>query len=122
MAEFFRGMGARRNVGIGRGRGVSSFQSALSQRAPVFVCFVTSPSFNGNITISGQTLDSNNNPLANCVVELELSSDGSRVATTQSDGSGNYSFAVSNGPYQVNAYLSGSPDVSGITLNTLVGQ
>lgn len=39
---------------------------------------------------------------------------------TTSDGSGNFSIQVSDqGPYQMIAYLPGSPDIAGITLNSL---
>lgn len=115
MGEFHRGFGSRRNIAIGKGRGKNS--SRLS-----FVTFITAPAFIGHLTISGQTLDSNGSALANCYVELELSSSGAQVATTISDGSGNYSFLVGNGAtYQATAYKVGSPDVAGITVNTLIG-
>ena len=119
MAEFFRGMGARRNVGIGRGRGRGRTTGGRTS----FIQFVTPPRFIGGLTITGQTLDSTGVALASCTVVLELSSDGSRVASTTSDGSGNYTFvSIASGTnYQLNAYLPGSPDVAGITLNTIVG-
>ena len=99
-----------------------------------------------NFTISGQTLDGSGAPLAGCIVHLfytdivgnnrfaasggvvpDLSDTSDvEVAQTVSDAGGNYSFNV-NAPnaapskYYVVAYLPGSPDVAGTTLNTLVG-
>ncbi len=118
MGEFFRGMGMNRNIGIG---GIGKVNKK-GGGAKTFVSFHTSPLFKGILTISGQTLDSTSTPIAGCFVELELSRDGTRIATTISDGSGNYSFNVGNPDcYQVTAYKQGSPDIAGVTANTLIG-
>lgn len=119
MGEFHRGRGFNRNIGIG-GFGKVAKKGA---GAKTFVSFITPLKFIGILTISGQTLDSTSAPLAGCFVELELASDGTRIATTTSDASGNYSFTVGNPVcYQVTAYKVGSPDVAGISANTLIGQ
>ena len=124
MGEFFRGMGANRNIGVGRNRGRLNPAFASSKGASSIVQFIsTYINFTGNLIISGKTLDSSGNPLANCIVELERTSDGARIAITTSGGSGDYSFiGIASGiTYQVNAYLSGSPDQAGLTVNTLTG-
>lgn len=73
--------------------------------------------------VSGQTLDSSGAPLAGCTVDLYLTATKTLVATQLSDASGNYSFPVpaDANAYFVNAYLAGSPDVEGTTVNTLTG-
>lgn len=118
MSEFFRGRGFTRNIGVG-GIGKMARKGGGGKN---FVVFITPAKFIGFLTISGRTLDSTGSALANCFVELELVSDGTRMATTISDGSGNYSFQVGNPVcYQCTAYKVGSPDVAGITVNTLIG-
>ena len=84
----------------------------------------------GRFIIKGRTLDFAANPLANCTVVVLIVSKlvvnnnnyaNPVEATTTSDGSGNYSVDVhGTGPYQVMAYLPGSPDVAGVTLDTVV--
>jgi hypothetical protein len=79
--------------------------------------------------IKGQTLDGANNPLAGCTVvafitaKLVYNPDGytSPVeVTTVSDSGGNYSMVMHGaGPYEVTAYLAGSTDVAGITVNSI---
>ena len=72
--------------------------------------------------ITGQTQDNNGNPLANCTVTLLRTADNSVAAITASDGSGNYAINATPALNQyVVAYLPGSPDVAGTTVNTLVG-
>ncbi len=75
------------------------------------------------LVISGVTKDSTGAALAGVTVKLYRTSDDALMATTTSDGSGNYSFAnVGLGEaYYVTAYKAGSPDVAGTTVNTLVG-
>ena len=99
-----------------------------------------------NYTISGQTLDGSGAPLAGCAVHLLYTdivgnnlfaasggvladlgdTSDIEVAETVSDAGGNYSFYVdapgaAPSAYFIVAYLPGSPDVAGTTLNTLVG-
>jgi hypothetical protein len=81
-----------------------------------------------NYKIAGVTRDGSRAPLPNCIVNLFYTGQvgaGQDVlaATTRSDASGNYSFLI--GPSlqcYVVAYLPGSPDVSGTTVDTLVAQ
>ena len=98
-----------------------------------------------NYTISGQTLDGAGAPLAGCAVHLfytdavisrfaasggvlpDLSDTSDiEVAEVLSDAGGNYSFIVDSpdgapSAYYIVAYLPGSPDRAGTTVNTLVG-
>ena len=72
--------------------------------------------------ISGSTLTAAGSPLPACSIALFRTADNSVAALTTSDGNGNYSIAASPAlnHYAV-AYLPGSPDVAGTTVNTLVG-
>lgn len=75
------------------------------------------------LVISGVTKDSTGAALGNCTVHLHRSSDGVRVQTKTSDGSGNFTFDPvnnGNGPYQANA-VDAAGTVVGITANTLYG-
>lgn len=76
-----------------------------------------------NLRISGVTRDSGGAALAACTVKLYRTFDDLLIYTTISDGSGNYTFdGVQQGfTYYVVAYLVGSPDTAGTTMNTLVG-
>jgi hypothetical protein len=79
----------------------------------------------GTITafISGITKDQNSTPLGSCVLNLFLTSNNTLVASTTSDGSGNYTLtfnATITGPFYIVAYKAGSPDVAGTSVNTLV--
>jgi hypothetical protein len=58
-----------------------------------------------------------------CTVKLYRASDDVMIATTTSDGSGNYAFWVADSVtnYYARAYKVGAPDIAGTTLNTLVG-
>lgn len=72
--------------------------------------------------IRGVTRDSTGAVLAGCTVFLFRTSDNSYVSSSTSDANGNYVLPAS--PllqHYVVAYLVGSPDVSGVTLNTLLG-
>jgi hypothetical protein len=75
-----------------------------------------------NFTITGVTKDSSGAALGGCTVKLFNRATDAKEQETVSDGSGNYSFIVSRTQtYYVVAYLPGSPDVAGTTLNTLAG-
>ena len=79
--------------------------------------------------ITGVTRDSAGNALGNCrVVVLQTNKITNNIdqyanpyiAETTSDGSGNFSIQVGkNENYQLISYLSGSPDVAGVTINTI---
>lgn len=72
--------------------------------------------------IVGQTRDSAGAVLANCTVTLFRTYDDMPQKVTVSDADGNYSFPVSPGStYYCVAYKAGSPDVTGATVDTLVG-
>lgn len=74
--------------------------------------------------ISGVTRDSAGNPLGGCSVQVfETVSNLFRGATI-SDGSGNYQIEVSGDlgiTFRVDAYLAGSPDKAGTSVNSIVG-
>jgi hypothetical protein len=72
-------------------------------------------------TITGVTKDSTGAALGNCVVDLMLTATDTKIATTTSDGSGNYSFGATAGTYYIVAYKKGVPDVAGTTVDTLAG-
>ena len=83
--------------------------------------------------ISGVTKDSAGSPLGGCTVEVyealpdatEQNQHGTLRGVTVSDAAGNYSLDVTSDEtglkFQAKAYLAGSPDVAGVTVNTLVG-
>lgn len=75
------------------------------------------------LRIFGVTKNSTGVPLGGCSVDLFETISKRYVASTVSDVSGNYEFrsASLSTAYQVVAYLPGSPDVAGVTVNTLVG-
>lgn len=72
--------------------------------------------------ISGVTRDSAGNPLAGCTVEVFETVSGLFRGYTISDASGNYAIEIAGDrsiTFLANAYLAGSPDVAGTTVNTL---
>ena len=79
-----------------------------------------------NYSITGQTLNSTGGTQAGCNVYIYYTKNNQILNSTVSDVNGNYSFNV-NDPYSapsqfyVVAYLPGSPDVAGTTVNTLTG-
>lgn len=82
----------------------------------------TTPRFLGQFAIVGVTRNSTGSALGGCTVELfKNDATDTFLQVTTSDGSGNYQFVVSDNAttYWVRAYLPGSPDVFGTTLNTL---
>lgn len=72
-------------------------------------------------SLSGVTRNQSGVALAGCTVHLFQTSTDTLIATTTSDGSGNYTFNPPNnsGTFYVVAYLPGTPDVAGTTVNTL---
>lgn len=80
------------------------------------------PIFEHPYFISGVTRDANGNAIGNCIVILFRTADNSIAAITVSDASGNYVIVASQAlQHYAVAYLAGSPDVFGTTVNTLVG-
>ena len=75
-----------------------------------------------SLTITGVTRDSTGAALGGVSLEV-FRVDGTLASRTTSDGSGNYTTdPVGLGTrYQIDAYLTGSPDRAGTTQNTLQG-
>ncbi len=78
-------------------------------------------SFSAVFGLSGVTRDSTGAFLGGCTVRLLRSGDGSLVAETTSDQSGNFAFTSSEnaGTFYVTAYKPGGTDVAGCSVNTL---
>ena len=73
-------------------------------------------------TIAGTTRNASGSALGNCTVDLFRTADDSVAARTQSDANGLYSIVASSEvTHYAVAYLAGAPDVTGATVNTLVG-
>lgn len=75
-----------------------------------------------NAVLTGITRDLAEAPLGNCTVDMFKTTTDEKVATVVSDAQGNFAFTIApvSGPFYLVAYLAGSPDVAGTTLNTLV--
>lgn len=74
--------------------------------------------------ITGTTKDSTGAALGNCVVDWFRTSDDVKLDTTTSDANGLFEFRTAGQPpnaYYLVAYLAGTTDVAGTTVNTLVG-
>jgi hypothetical protein len=87
--------------------------------APVII---RAPKFYGAFTISGTTRDSAGSALAGCAISLfQRDAFNTPVAQTTSDGSGAFRFTVAqnSSTFYLVAYKAGSPDVAGVTVNTL---
>ncbi len=73
-------------------------------------------------SISGTTRSGSGAALPNCAVTAFRTADKSIAAQVVSDANGLYLFSASPSlQHEVVAYLAGSPDVAGTTVNTLVG-
>lgn len=60
--------------------------------------------------------------LGGVTVKILRTADDAKIDQTISDASGNYEASVyEDGPFRADAYLAGSPDVAGTTVNTLRG-
>jgi hypothetical protein len=83
------------------------------------------PQGTDQFTITGTTVDKNGSALASCFVSVEETARQNIpgqdvVAQTTSDGSGAFSVTVPmNTLYQLEAYKAGSPDLAGITKNSV---
>ena len=74
-----------------------------------------------NFAVAGVTRDAGGAALGNCRVDLFVSATDMLVASQVSDAAGNFSFAQPGaGPFFIIAYLSGTPDIGGTSLNTLM--
>lgn len=75
-----------------------------------------------DFVIGGVSRDSTGAALGGCTVKLYNFDNDQMVASTVSDGSGNYSFTVMSGTmWYVRFYLAGSPNSAGTTDNRIVG-
>ena len=73
--------------------------------------------------ISGVTRDASNNPLGGCSVDVYETVSKLWRGNAISDASGNYAIEIVGDraiTFKVDAYLTGSPDTSGTTVNTVV--
>lgn len=75
------------------------------------------------IRLTGVTRNSSGSALGNVSIEVFVANTGQLVERLTSDGSGNFTTSpVGLGTlYQIDAYLTGSPDVAGTTKNDLQG-
>jgi hypothetical protein len=82
-----------------------------------------SPSFStSSLYITGVCRNSAGGILPDCTVDLFVTGTDQKVASTISNGSGEYTFQILvSGPFYIVAYHTGSPDLAGTTVNTLVG-
>ena len=73
-------------------------------------------------TIAGITKDSTGVALGGCLMDLFNTDTDIKLQSAVSDENGNYSFSVQPGVYYyIVAYKPGTPYVSGVTVDTLVG-
>ena len=82
------------------------------------------PTIPSRYLISGVTRNAGNTPLAGCAVDVYETVSKLWRGNTISDANGNYAIEISGDrgiTFRVDAYLVGSPDTSGTTVNTLVG-
>ena len=83
--------------------------------------FRSAPFSTANTKISGVTKDSTGAALASCVVKLMRTGGDTLAAQMTSDGAGVFAFDnPGSGPFYLLATKPGSPDVAGLSLNTLV--
>lgn len=78
---------------------------------------------NGRFLVTGVSRDQYGSPIASCTVRLFHTSDNILQDTQTSDASGNFTVSTPYYPdtHYIVAYKSGSPDVEGTTVNTLIG-
>lgn len=75
-------------------------------------------------TISGVTKDQNGTPIGSCVVDWFNTADDVKLDSMTSDANGLFEFRTAGQPpnaYYLVAYKTGTTDVAGTTVNTLVG-
>jgi len=114
------------------GIGLAAVDSGVATDASVSVIaiYVTSDGAQGSDTavltrpamLTGYTRDRNGAILPNCIVKVFRTSDDAYLGQTTSSGTGHYQFDVALGiDHYLVAYLDGSPDAAGTTVNTLQG-
>ena len=111
------------NVRTGR-VGTTTLGDDSCWRPGIFIRPFRSPNFStSNLTLSGVTRNASGAALGSCVVQLFTTSDDKLVKEITSDPTtGAYSIDILvTGPFYIVAYKAGAPDVSGTTVNTLLG-
>jgi hypothetical protein len=71
-------------------------------------------------SITGVTRDNAGNALGGCTVKRFRTTDDVLMSSTTSDGSGNFTLPGGFASSYLVAYKAGSPDVAGVTVNTIV--
>lgn len=107
--------GAAGPIRIGGSLGNSDLASLGSPRP-----FAARPLSPQAFAITGVTRNSAGTPIGGCRVCLFMADFDTKIAETVSDGSGNFSFAATAGPYWCAAW-DGAGAVAGITMETLTG-
>lgn len=80
------------------------------------------PAAPGFKVITGVTRDRQGNPLGGCTIKVVRTTDDVVEGTTTSNSVGGYAAGVlTTGNYYLVAFLSGSPDVEGVTDNNVTG-
>lgn len=105
------------------GPGLGSGTGRAARKGIPAVRFNSYPMPHPYYILQGLTVDSAGSALGSCDVDLFVTSTDLLVDRVISDVSGNYLFKSLNptANYYAVAYKSGSPDVFGTTVNTLVG-
>lgn len=71
--------------------------------------------------IIGFTFDGNGDPLGSCIIQGFLTTNDAYIGQTASDPTGYYELTTPfTGAHYIVAYKSGSPDVAGTSINTLM--
>lgn len=111
----FRDIYKRHPAAFGGHKGANAPQSGGSN-------MTISAKFVGNFWIIGITKTESGTPLSGCKVSLFRSVDDLFLDTVTSGEDGSFQFIMSNDSYHAYylvAYLTGSPDVAGTTVNSL---
>jgi hypothetical protein len=108
--------------GYAGARGRPPAVAAPGQAVPPGQRFHGVASGQANTAVVGVTRDGSTGSAVGAVtVEMFLTATNLLIAKTISDGSGNYRFDnPGSGPFFLVAYLAGSPDKAGTTVNTLI--
>lgn len=108
--------------GLGGGPGSPCGVPNVPRSMPVVRSFRDNSAYEYPWALRGTTKDSGGSALGSCTLRLFRTADDSLAAQGLSDGSGNYVLGASPSVlHYLVAYLTGSPDVAGTTVNTLVG-
>lgn len=96
-------------------------QSRGQSRGQIGTVVYRSPGVVANTVVSGITRDSSGTPIGPCVVHLFSAGNDMPVQQKSTDASGNFTFEQpGSGPFYIVAYKTGSPDIAGTTVNTLI--